>query len=601
MIRPFPAHWFEILAARDDAVMLLEALARSGCVELEASAAGTRETPVELLRQLARYDVLADRYGGYWPAAAETPPALEIGRMVAQSLASLEAWTAESAPLIERSRSLEAERLRLDVWRQTLEQIQDARFDLSRFAVAGREVERALFVLPPGAAVAVPAGVFALPLSVGAGRALLALGLGETMAALSRQAASVQGTRFELPDWLRASAAESLAYARQRLSDIERSLADARERLQELSARWRLAEALAGLAHAGWAIRSARSLESGNNFCRITGWTDGRRRLDAVIDASGARALAHYPPPPAGAVAPLLLHNPWWAKPFEVFSRAFGTPARYAADPSALLAFIVPLIFGYMFGDLGQGAVLVAVGLALRNRMPILRMLVPGGVSAMLFGLLFGSVFGLHGIVHALWVAPLDDPLLVLGVPLAGGAVLLFLGLVINAFESYWRGKLRHWLATDAGLVLVYAGLLAAPFDRSGLLLAALGALAPVAGHLALTRRLRPALASLGVLIEHALQLLVNTLSFVRVGAFALAHAGLSTAILSLAEGADSAAVRAVILVAGNAAVIVIEATVVSVQTTRLVLFEFFTRFFVSKGRAFRPLPPPVFSEGGLA
>jgi V/A-type H+-transporting ATPase subunit I len=53
--------------------------------------------------------------------------------------------------------------------------------------------------------------------------------------------------------------------------------------------------------------------------------------------------------------------------------------------------------------------------------------------------------------------------------------------------------------------------------------------------------------------------------------------------------------------VAGNAAVIVIEATVVSVQTTRLVLFEFFTRFFVSKGREFRPLPPPAFSEGGLA
>jgi V/A-type H+-transporting ATPase subunit I len=198
-------------------------------------------------------------------------------------------------------------------------------------------------------------------------------------------------------------------------------------------------------------------------------------------------------------------------------------------------------------------------------------------------------------------VAPLEDPLLVLAVPLAGGAVLLFLGLVINALESYWRGKVRHWLATDAGLVLVYAGLLAAPFNRSGLVLAALGAAAPVAGHLLLTRRPGASLASLGVLVEHAVQLLVNTLSFVRVGAFALAHAGLSTAIVSLAEGADSAAARGLIVVAGNAAVIVVEATVVSVQTTRLVLFEFFTRFFVSKGRAFRPLPPPVFSQGGPA
>jgi len=601
MIRPFPAHWFEIIAAREDAVILLEALARSGCAELEASEGGRREPPVELLRQLARYESLAERYGRYWPAPAAAPAPLEIDRMVTQSLSSLEAWASEAAPAIERSAALEAERARFDVWRRALEQMRDTRFDLSRFAAPGREAERALFLLPPGAAAAVPAGVFALPLSIGEYRALLALGLREAMAALSRQVATLQGARFDVPDWLRSSAAESAAYATERLADIERSLAGARESLRELSGRWHLADALARLGHARWAIRSAGLLESGRNFCRITGWTDGRRHLDAAIDASGARALVHFPPPPAGVVPPLLLHNPWWAKPFEVFSQAFGMPARYAADPSELLAIIVPLIFGYMFGDLGQGAVLVAVGLALRNRMPILRMLVPGGVSAMVFGVLFGSVFGLHGIVHAVWVAPLEDPLLVLGVPLAGGAVLLSVGLVINALEAYWRGKLRHWLATDAGLVVVYAGLLAAPFDRGGLAVAALGAAAPVAGHLLLTRRLRPSLASLGVLVEHTLQLLVNTLSFVRVGAFALAHAGLSTAIIALAEGADSAAVRGLIIVAGNVAVIVVEATVVSVQTTRLVLFEFFTRFFVSKGRAFRPLPPPVFSEGGLA
>jgi V/A-type H+-transporting ATPase subunit I len=601
MIRPYPAHWFEILCAKEDAVLLLEALARRGCVELEAASGGRREPPPELQRRLARFDALAERYGAWWPAPEAAPPALELGSMVAQSLSSLEAWAAAAAPLIERLRSLEAERAQLDVWRRSLGQIGKTSVDLAGFAAPGRELERALFVLPPGVAVGVPASVFGLSLSLGAQRALLALGSREAMAGFARQVASLQGARFEVPQWLRPGAAESLAIAAGRLAEVDRSLAAARSDLHRLSEERRLPEALARLAHARWTLRSSASLESGRNFFRITGWTDSRRRLDAWIDASGARALAHFPPPPPGVDAPLLLHNPWWARPFEVFSRAFGMPARYAADPSALLAIIVPFIFGYMFGDLGQGAVLVAVGLALRNRMPILRMLVPGGVSAMAFGLLFGSVFGLHGVVHALWVAPLDDPLLVLGVPLAGGAVLLLVGLVINAFESYWRGKLRHWLVTDAGLMIVYGGLLAAPFESSGFLVAALGALAPIAGHLLLTRRLRPTLAAIGVLVEHTLQLLVNTLSFVRVGAFALAHAGLSTAILSLAEGADSVPVRGLILVAGNAAVIVIEATVVSVQTTRLVLFEFFTRFFVSKGREFRPLPPPAFSEGGLA
>jgi V/A-type H+-transporting ATPase subunit I len=598
MIRPHPAEWFEVLLAKEDAVLLLEALAESNCVELEAPA--RREPPAELQRQLSRFDALAERFAAYWPAPEAAPQPLEIGTMVARSLSALEAWASAAAPLIERSRALEAERAELDVWRQALEQIPGTAVDLSRIAAPGTDVDRALFEFPPGVAPATPAAVLGLPLSIGERRALLAIGLREAMAAFSRQVASAQGTRHDVPGWLRASAPESLALAAQRLAALEQSLAAARSDLERLSKERRLGEAVAQLAHAKWTMRSIASVESGENFCRISGWTDDRERLDAALDASGARALAHFPRQPAGVEAPLLLQNPWWARPFEVFSRAFGMPARYAADPSALLAIIVPLIFGYMFGDVGQGAVLVAVGLAFRNRTPILRMLVPGGVSAMLFGLLFGSVFGLHGIVHALWVPPLENPLLVLEVPLAGGAALLLLGLLINAFESYWRGKLRHWLAGDAGLVLVYAGLLAAPFDTSGFFIAAIGGLAPVVGHLLLTRRLRPTLAAIGALLEHTLQLLLNTLSFVRIGAFALAHAGLSTAMMSLAEGTESALGRGLVLVAGNAVIIVLEATVVSVQTTRLVLFEFFTRFFVSKGRAFRPLPPPVFPQGGL-
>jgi V/A-type H+-transporting ATPase subunit I len=599
MIRPHPAEWFEILVAKEDAVLLLEALAESNCVELEADT--RREPPAELQRQLSRFDSLAERFAAYWPAAEAAPQPLEIGAMVAQSLSALEAWASAAAPLVARSRSLEAERAELEVWKRVLEQIQGTAVDLSRIAAPGTEVDRALFEFPPEVAPAVPAAVFGLPVSIGERRAVLAIGLREAIAAFSRQVADAQGTRHDVPGWLRASASESLALAGRRLAALEQSLAAARSDLEALSKERRLGEALAQLAHAKWTMRSIASVESGENFCRITGWTDDRRRLDAALDASGARALAHFPRQPAGVEAPLLLRNPWWARPFEVFSRALGMPARYAADPSALLAIIVPLIFGYMFGDIGQGAVLLAAGLAFRARLPLLGMLVSGGVSAMLFGLLFGSVFGLHGIVPALWLSPLESPLEVLAVPLAGGAGLLLIGLLINAFESYWRGKLRHWLVSDAGLLAVYLGLIAAFFDKAGFLVAGLGALAPVLGHLLLTRRLRPTLAAVGALLEHTLQLLINTLSFVRVGAFALAHAGLSTAVTSLADGAESATAHALVLVVGNIAVIVVEATVVSVQTTRLVLFEFFTRFFVSKGREFRPLRPPVFCEGGFA
>ena len=94
-------------------------------------------------------------------------------------------------------------------------------------------------------------------------------------------------------------------------------------------------------------------------------------------------------------------------------------------------------------------------------------------------------------------------------------------------------------------------------------------------------------------LFESIFQILVNTLSFVRVGAFALAHAGLSLAVVGLAEAPASPIGKAVVLVLGNALIIVLEGLVVGIQTTRLVLFEFFIRFMRAEGRPFRPLMPP--------
>ena len=111
------------------------------------------------------------------------------------------------------------------------------------------------------------------------------------------------------------------------------------------------------------------------------------------------------------------------------------------------------------------------------------------------------------------------------------------------------------------------------------------------------------AAAALGELIERTLQILINTVSFARVGAFALVHAGLSSAAVTLAAATGSLVGAIVVLVAGNLLILLLEGLVVSVQTTRLVLFEFFTRFFKPEGRAFRPLlaPPPALASAGAA
>jgi len=416
---------------------------------------------------------------------------------------------------------------------------------------------------------------------------------------LTQAVTAVKGSAHAVPAWLGADAAGNEAHLSARLAALEREIAELHATLAALNLRHGLPCALGDANRLQWVLQNVRALEAGELLCWITGWSS-EPRVEAVaqaLEASGARALLHYGTPPAEARAPLLLSNPRWARPFEIFSRAFGMPSSSEADPSALLAVAVPLMFGYMFGDVGQGLVIAAAGFALRARFPIARLFIAGGLAAAVFGALFGSVFSVHAFAP-LWVAPLDAPLAILLVPLAGGAALLTVGLALNALEAWWRGEFAAWLATDLGYGAAYLGILAGFVHPYGFAVAVAGALAFCVGRAAIAHKWVAALTAIAALAERLVQILINTLSFARVGAFALAHAGLSSAIVALADAADNLAAKAIVLVVGNLVVLALETLVVSIQTTRLVLFEFFTRFLTAGGRIFRPLPaPPSFTQ----
>jgi V/A-type H+-transporting ATPase subunit I len=207
----------------------------------------------------------------------------------------------------------------------------------------------------------------------------------------------------------------------------------------------------------------------------------------------------------------------------------------------------------------------------------------------------FGSVFSVEGIVAPVWLHPLEHPLPVLLAPIIGGAVLLVVGLLIAALEAWWEGRFDQWLRSEAALLLTFGGCLAALSNPVWAWIAVAGIATSVVPALLEQRAPSAAFKAVGELFEHTVQLLINTLSFARVGAFALAHAGLSSAVVALAQATDHALAGLVVLVVGNALILVVEGLVVSIQTTRLVLFEFFTRFMRPEGREFRPLaPPPV-------
>ncbi|MBD5805248.1 V-type ATP synthase subunit I [Azoarcus sp. Aa7] len=598
MMRPDPATWFEIRAANCDGLRIAEALAAGGCTEFEM--AGPRTTPSDAAEQgarlRARFEELERHYRGWWPRVAMQPPRASAVATLAGALERIEAWGAIAAPQIAAVLAAETELAALKWWEGILASLALGIDDRAAL-VRGGPLAAGLYLCARRAELRLSDGLLARPFKACGDACLFAVGAPVAMARLTEQVATLGGRRVETPEWIASpDAAGQLAVRRAHCSE---SAAAGRARLDVLAEEYRLAEAVAEARCACWCLETVGAVAEGAALCRVTGWTGDPTAVRRLLDGVGVPALLRFSMPPPGLQPPLLLHNPWWARPYEAFSRLLGMPERNAADPSALVALVFPLIFGYMFGDLGQGLLLAVAGLLIGGRWPLAKVFVPAGLSAAFFGLVFGSVFSLQGIVPALWHDPLDKPLPVLVLPLFGGASLLLVGLVLAGVEAGWRGQFAAWLRSEGGAMALYLALLLVVAVPAGVGLPPLFvALAAVATALALALwqggGVAAVLSSLAASVENALQLAINTISFVRVGAFAIGHAGLSAALGLLADAAGEGAAAVAVVVVGNVVIIVLEVLVVSIQTTRLLLFEFFIRFFVGSGRAFRPAAPPA-------
>jgi V/A-type H+-transporting ATPase subunit I len=600
-LRPVRARWFELLTPREELAGVVETLARTGSVELEIHS--DRNVPVnlpDLQQQLAEFHHLEQRFQQYWPRNVKQPDALAgmPAQILETALLQLRRWVDAAGPLVKHIESRQAERSDLLLVEDLLGIEVEGEMDYSLLSAAGPSLAVRLFVMPPGYRLqAMPASLLYCKCSSKQHDYLLAAGLPGDIEDFRNEIAVQKGRMLALPAWLHGQRETALGQVHQRLQHIHHESTRLRRHINAMAGSYQLAEVLGNLRRLEWFLTHVTALPVSDNFAWVSGWTndlDGMC-LPRALTAAGAHAIVHYPPPPGGLHPPMVLQNPWWARPFELFAGMLGTPAGDEADPSRLVALLVPLLFGYMFGDVGQGFVLLLTGLLLRQRWPLLRILVANGAASMLFGVVFGSVFGREDVIPALWVHPIEQPLAVLAVPMAAGVLVLLLGLLLNALESWWRGELRHWLQVDAAVLLMYLSLLAALFIPGSLTVTVFGLGWYLAGSLSgtSTRVLARAAAALGSLVEQLMQLLINSISFVRVGAFALAHAGLSLAFTIMAESTGNLVAALLIMLLGNVIVILLEGLVVTIQTTRLVLFEFFIRFLRGSGRTFRPLLIP--------
>jgi len=358
--------------------------------------------------------------------------------------------------------------------------------------------------------------------------------------------------------------------------------------------------------------------------CVISGWVPADKVEDLnkeLMEITDTRAVIELRDPRADEKeVPTLMRHSRFIRPFELLISNYGFPGYREIEPTILVGATFLVMFGLMFGDVGQGLALAVTGLFLaRSRLPrkardIGSIMIFAGLAAIAGGFLFGEFFGME--FHPLWMHLMkgDNPLVMLTWCVALGVFMISLGLVLNIMNCFRRKNYAAAVTDKNGLagLVFYWGALAlgvryAAWQKppSSILLIVL-LLLPVlviffrVPILAATRRkAAPEDASESWIesgmdvFEMIVSFLSNTISFVRVGAFALAHAGLALATYELAAmvwGLPAGGLFAVaIIVLGNIVIIAFEGLVVSIQCLRLEYYEFFTKFFRGEGTPFRP------------
>ncbi len=376
----------------------------------------------------------------------------------------------------------------------------------------------------------------------------------------------------------------------------------------------------------------------------VTGWVpkpDAARVTDRLQEITEGRCAVETlaPEQVPDVKVPVLMRHSWFLRPFEMLVSGYGTPSYQDLEPTLFVAITYMLMFGMMFGDAGHGLVLLLAGLGIvfsskRDKTRDVGTLVSlAGAASIIFGLIYGSFFGLESFQkYALWPGhkSLDhlvqtEPMAIITLAIATGIAVISIGVILNIVNRVRKRDWRGGLFGGFGIIgaLFYWGVIGlilkfAAIRSHGLVLAAIGLFIvlplvvwilylPISQAIR-NRRQRKAEGAhgeeegLGMSIvesaieafETVLSYMSNTVSFIRIAAYAMSHAAILMATFVLADkvvgaNAGGGVPRLIVIIIGNLIAIILEGIIAAVQAMRLEYYEFFSKFFSGGGEEFKP------------
>ena len=370
---------------------------------------------------------------------------------------------------------------------------------------------------------------------------------------------------------------------------------------------------------------AACTVSKKDTFYILCGWMDAddvEKFRNDIADDPKVVCLVQEDEKKVNMEPPTKLKNPAFFRPYEMYVKMYGLPNYNEFDPTILVAITYSFIFGIMYGDVGQGLCLMIGGFLLykKKHSDLAGIISMAGIFSTIFGFMFGSIFGFEEVIPALWLRPREEMITLPGVgsintilvcAIVFGMFLTLVTMVLhimnyskqkNTEETYFgtnsfAGIIFYGLVVVM-IILVFSGHTVPAASLFGVLIA-LSALAmffkePLTKIIEKEKgpKIEGGMVMFLVqgffeMFEVCLSYFSNTLSFVRIGAFAVSHAAMMSVVLMLAGAENGGSPNWVVVVLGNLFVMGIEGRIVGSQVLRLEFYELFSRYYRGDGKPF--------------